>query len=288
LKEAHDAFDGFDERGWVEWAGEMLMPRLYRVVEEEKEANAEAEKARRIEEKREEIQARELEAKRVRFQSWREVRERELAALIEDFEADRIEATEYNKKEEELLKDLDFTLDDFEPEDDEEEENNEMKVDENGESEVANDFRETSKVPSSFDGVVLPATQGGKPKAPVAAMRAKSTIWSVADKPVRASQFHMILLLIVSMYSAIHARRGTGLATSRLLRTNARSALSTREAASRTTSTGEGWRRKSATRSWWRMTRMRRSSRSSLRSVRVRLESVVAKVSASLLRWWVY
>jgi hypothetical protein len=89
LKEAHDAFDGFDERGWVEWAGEMLMPRLYRVVEEEKEANAEAERARRIEEKREEIQARELEAKRVRFQSWREVRERELAALIEDFEADR-------------------------------------------------------------------------------------------------------------------------------------------------------------------------------------------------------
>jgi hypothetical protein len=187
-----------------------------------------------------------------------------------------------------LLKDLDFSLDDFEPEDDEEEENNEMKVDENGESEVANDVRETSKVPSSFDGVVLPATKGGKPKAPVAAMRAKSTIWSVADKPVSASQFYMILLLIVSMYSAIHARRRIGFATSPLPRTNARSASSTREAASRTTSTGEGWGRKSATRSWWMMKRMRRSSRSSLRSVRVRLESAVAKVSASLLRWWVY
>jgi hypothetical protein len=288
LKEAHDAFDGFDERGWVDWAGEMLMPRLYREVETEKEAELEAERARRIQKGREEVLAKEAAAKKVRYDSWIEVRQTELQSLTDEFEADNIEPQEFNRRERELLTELAVTLDEFEPEDDEDEDNDAMRVDDNGDSEVANDVRETSKVPSSFDGVVLPATKGGKPKAPIAATGEKSTIWSVADKPVSVSRFHMILLLIVSMYSAIHARRGSGLATSRLPRTNARSASSTREAASRTASTGEGWRRKSATRSWWRMTRMRRSSRSSLRSVRVRLESVVAKVSASVMRWWVY
>jgi hypothetical protein len=89
------------------------MPRLYRLLEKEKEAAAEAEKARRLQERRDAIAA----AKKARWEAWRSEREKELDALITSFEDATIGVVEYNKREAELEAKLGKTAENFEDDD---------------------------------------------------------------------------------------------------------------------------------------------------------------------------
>lgn len=87
------------------------MPRLYQVMEIEKVAEHDADIARMIREDDERLAA----AKKVRFDAWYDEKKGELDSLIAEFRAGNIGVGEYGKREREVEAELEKTIDDFEP-----------------------------------------------------------------------------------------------------------------------------------------------------------------------------
>jgi hypothetical protein len=129
IAEAADIFEHHGQRSWLSWAGDRFMPRMAREIEQEKAADAAAERERAKKEREDElrVQAMERETARIQRRSKREdEHNRARNALLADHKAKRITLDEFAA----AIQALDSKRDAADQED---------AVDDDGEVEVVND-----------------------------------------------------------------------------------------------------------------------------------------------------
>jgi uncharacterized protein YqcC (DUF446 family) len=183
--EARQTLDAFDKREWVEWAGKLLMPRMYDIVSVEQEVANEQEIAKMIKE----IDDKRDADRKARFDVWQAGKKRELQSLIAAYQAREFGLEEYVKREEEVEAELKKTVEEFEPfEDDDELKSLEDEDEGEEELEIVEPKVATR---SSKTGKVVPPAVAKKNRDSIAAMSAKKTVATKKTTVTKKSELSM-------------------------------------------------------------------------------------------------